>query len=85
MEPRVSVSQITTVRSGFADDLRRYAAAGLDGIGVWESKIPDGGDAEALEAFEASGARRLVVIHRPSELALDPAIERAADGDVLTF
>ena len=55
MEPRVSVSQITTVRSGFADDLRRYAAAGLDGIGVWESKIPDGGDAEALEAFEASG------------------------------
>jgi len=55
VEPRVSVSQITTVRSSFADDLRRYAAAGLDGIGVWESKIPDGGDAEALEAFEASG------------------------------
>ncbi len=42
-------------------------------------------DAEAIQAFEESGARRLVVIHRPSELALDPAIERAADGDVLTF
>ena len=35
---------------------------------------------EAEEAFEASGARRLVVIHRPDELPLDPGIERAHDG-----
>jgi ribonuclease BN (tRNA processing enzyme) len=40
---------------------------------------------EAVEAFRESGARRLVVIHRPDELALDPSVERAADGDVLTF
>jgi ribonuclease BN (tRNA processing enzyme) len=38
---------------------------------------------EALEAFDASGARRLVVIHRPDELALDPGVERAYDGLVL--
>jgi ribonuclease BN (tRNA processing enzyme) len=37
---------------------------------------------EALEAFAASGARRLVIIHRPSELSLPDGIERAADGDV---
>ncbi len=55
MEPRVSVSQITTVRSSFADDVRLYSAAGLDGIGVWESKLGDGGDAEALELLEESG------------------------------
>ncbi|HET7129200.1 MAG TPA: sugar phosphate isomerase/epimerase family protein [Gaiellaceae bacterium] len=55
MEPRVSVSQITTVRSSFADDVRVYAEAGLDGIGVWELKLGEDGDAEALEAFEASG------------------------------
>ena len=55
MEPRVSVSQITTVRSGFADDVRLYAAAGFDGVGVWEQKLPDGGDAEALELLAASG------------------------------
>jgi sugar phosphate isomerase/epimerase len=53
--PRVSVSQITTFGSSFADDLRAYAAAGLDGIGVWELKLPEGGDAEALEQFAASG------------------------------
>ncbi len=55
MEPRVSVSQITTFRSGFADDIRAYRAAGLDGIGIWELKLADGGDAEALELLEASG------------------------------
>ncbi len=40
---------------------------------------------EAVAAFTASGARRLVVIHRPDELPLGPSVERAADGDVLTF
>jgi ribonuclease BN (tRNA processing enzyme) len=35
---------------------------------------------EAAAAFEASGAHRLVVIHRPDELALDPGLERAHDG-----
>ena len=33
--PRVSVSQITTLPLAFADDVRAYAEAGLDGIGVW--------------------------------------------------
>jgi ribonuclease BN (tRNA processing enzyme) len=40
---------------------------------------------EAVAAFRDSGARRLVVIHRPDELPLDPALERAADGDVFSF
>jgi ribonuclease BN (tRNA processing enzyme) len=37
---------------------------------------------EAIAAFEESGARRLVIIHRPDELSLPDGIERAADGDV---
>jgi sugar phosphate isomerase/epimerase len=53
--PRLSVSQVTTLQSSFADDLRDYAAAGLDGIGIWELKLGDGADEEALEAFRASG------------------------------
>ena len=55
MAPRISVSQITTLRSSFADDVRRYAEAGLDGIGVWELKLAEGDDPELLELFEASG------------------------------
>ena len=36
--------------------MRAYAAAGVDGIGVWELKLPeDGADAEPLELLEASG------------------------------
>jgi sugar phosphate isomerase/epimerase len=53
--PRVSVSQVSTLASSFADDLRDYAAAGLDGIGIWELKLGDGPDLDALEAFRASG------------------------------
>src|SRR5205085_2209492 len=35
---------------------------------------------EAIEAFEASGAKRLLVTHRPDELPLDDGLERAYDG-----
>jgi ribonuclease BN (tRNA processing enzyme) len=35
---------------------------------------------EAIEAFEASGAKRLLVTHRPDELPLADALERAYDG-----
>jgi ribonuclease BN (tRNA processing enzyme) len=37
---------------------------------------------EAIAAFEESGAKRLVIIHRPEELSLPDGVERAADGDV---
>jgi sugar phosphate isomerase/epimerase len=49
-----SLSQISTVAASLEDDLRAYAAAGFDGIGVWEMKLRD--DA-ALEAVGASGLR----------------------------
>ena len=35
---------------------------------------------EAVEAFEASGAKRLLVTHRPDELPLADGLERAYDG-----
>jgi ribonuclease BN (tRNA processing enzyme) len=35
---------------------------------------------EAVAAFEASGAKRLIVIHRPDELPLNGGVERAHDG-----
>jgi len=53
--PPFSVSQVSTLAAGFADDVRAYAAAGVDGIGVWELKLGDGPDGEALEALAASG------------------------------
>jgi sugar phosphate isomerase/epimerase len=49
--PRFSISQVSTLAASFADDVRAYAAAGVDGIGVWEIKLDD----RSLEEFEASG------------------------------
>ncbi|HSB37443.1 MAG TPA: sugar phosphate isomerase/epimerase [Gaiellaceae bacterium] len=48
---RLSISQITTVTQGFADDLDAYRAAGADGIGIWETKLED----DSLERFRVSG------------------------------
>ena len=42
-------------------------------------------EGEASSAYIDSGARRLVVIHRPDELPLGATIERARDGDVFEF
>jgi sugar phosphate isomerase/epimerase len=77
--PRLSVSQITTLRSTFADDVRAYAAAGFDGIGIWELKLLQGGDAEALETFEASGLESAAAVPSiPSILPL-PLLGGPAD------
>jgi ribonuclease BN (tRNA processing enzyme) len=35
---------------------------------------------EAVAAFDASGAKRLLLTHRPKELALDDSLEQAHDG-----
>lgn len=51
----LSLSEISTVSASFRDDLRAYAAAGFDGIGIWEMKLGD--DEADLEAFRASGLR----------------------------
>jgi len=53
--PRFSISQVSTLASSFADDVRAYAAGGADGIGVWELKLGDGPDGEAVEQLAASG------------------------------
>jgi sugar phosphate isomerase/epimerase len=53
--PPFSISQVTTLTASFADDLHAYAAAGVDGIGIWELKLGDGPDGDALEQLAASG------------------------------
>ena len=35
---------------------------------------------EALDAYRSSGAKRLLIVHRPDELALGEGLERAWDG-----
>ena len=51
----ISLSEISTVGASFEEDVRAYAAAGFDGIGIWEMKLGD--DAADLAAVRASGLR----------------------------
>ena len=38
---RLALSEISTVGAPFAEDVAAYAAAGFDGIGIWEFKLPE--------------------------------------------
>ena len=49
--PPFSISQVSTLAASFADDVRAYTEAGVDGIGIWEIKLGD----DSLEEFRASG------------------------------
>jgi sugar phosphate isomerase/epimerase len=37
---KLSLSEISTVNASFVEDVEAYAAAGFDGIGIWEFKLP---------------------------------------------
>ena len=52
--PPFSVSEVSTLSASFAEDVDAYARAGIDGIGVWETKLGDGPDDEALALLAAS-------------------------------
>jgi sugar phosphate isomerase/epimerase len=63
------------------DDVRVYSDAGVDGLGVWEIKLPAGSDAEALEALESSGLESTAAIPAvPSILPL-PLMEGPAEPE----
>ncbi len=49
---------MSTLAASFADDVRAYAAAGVDGIGVWEIKLDD----NSLAEFQASGLRSATAV-----------------------
>lgn len=52
---RLSISECTTFHASYEDDLAGYSAAGADGIGIWEFKLPAGDDARSLERMQAAG------------------------------
>lgn len=69
-EPKFSVSEITTFHQTFKDDLASYAEAGADGIGIWEFKLGEGDDADALAQLRDSGLAATTCI--PSTLSIWP-------------
>jgi sugar phosphate isomerase/epimerase len=60
--PRFSISQVSTLTASFADDVRRYARCGVDAIGIWELKLGDGPDSDALALLAESGLGRATAV-----------------------
>jgi sugar phosphate isomerase/epimerase len=51
---KLSLSEISTVNASFEEDVAAYAAAGFEGIGIWEMKLPDD-DAANLALLRDAG------------------------------
>jgi sugar phosphate isomerase/epimerase len=77
--PRVSVSQVSTLAAGFADDVRTYADAGLDGIGIWELKLGDGPDDDAVAALRETGLGSATAV--PAVPSINPLPLLPGPGD----
>src|SRR4051812_2541464 len=70
-KPKFSVSQITTFHQTFDEDLASYAEAGVEGVGIWQFKLPeDGNDREALAKLKDSGLKATTMI--PGTLSIHP-------------
>jgi sugar phosphate isomerase/epimerase len=70
-KPKFSVSQVTTLHQTFDEDLEVYAKAGVEGIGIWEFKLPENrDDGSPLAALKASGLKATTCI--PSTLSIYP-------------
>jgi sugar phosphate isomerase/epimerase len=53
----VSIASVTTYTATIGTDIAAYRAAGAEGIGLWEYKLPDGRDHEVLQLLRQSGLR----------------------------
>ncbi len=52
---RLSMNEITTFSWTFDEDVRQYAEAGYEGIGVWRQKLADFGEERGQELLQDSG------------------------------
>jgi sugar phosphate isomerase/epimerase len=76
---KLSLSEISTAGASFADDVAAYAAAGFDGIGIWEFKLPADDDANRALLGEAGLAVTNCIPAVPSFLQLGiPGMEGPA-------
>jgi sugar phosphate isomerase/epimerase len=77
-DPLYSVSQLTTPKNTFADDVAQLTRTGATGIGIWEAKLPPGGDDAARAMLGRAGLAATLCIPAlwtilPSRLGPEPA------------
>jgi sugar phosphate isomerase/epimerase len=52
---RLGISELTTLRWSFEEDVAEYAAAGAKAIGVWRQKLADYGDERGIRLIKQTG------------------------------
>ena len=52
---KLAVSETTTYRWSFEEDVQKYAEAGIKGIGVWRQKLSDFGEDRGIELLRDTG------------------------------
>jgi sugar phosphate isomerase/epimerase len=78
---KIALSEISTPGASFAEDIAAYRAAGFDGIGLWEFKLPQGDDEASAQLLRESGlgaANCVPAVPSFLQLAL-PGMEGPAD------
>jgi sugar phosphate isomerase/epimerase len=81
-KPKFSISECTTFPASFADDVAAYAAAGVDGIGIWEFKLPEGDDARNIGLLEEAGLAASICVPSVPSIYPDSYFTKPTDPDL---
>ena len=83
MISRLSVSEVTTRDWTFADDVRNYAAAGIEAIGVWRDKLDRHGIEDGIQLLADSPLRVANLVNAGHFLNMTRSQTRRAIEDVV--
>ena len=77
--PRLSISECTTYTASFDEDLAAYSAAGAEGIGLWEYKLPKGDDDRLRDAVGKSKLKPTLCVPMVPCIVPDPFFREPQD------
>jgi sugar phosphate isomerase/epimerase len=78
--PKLSISQSSTYTASFEEDLVAYKAAGVDGVGIWEYKLPKGQDERLREELLKSGLKATLCVPEVPSIVPDNFFREPVDA-----
>lgn len=81
--PKLSISEVTTRDWTFDEDVSNYAAAGIEGIGVWRDKLDTYGTEEGIDLLRQSPLKVANLVNSGWFLAMTRSQTKRAVEDVI--
>lgn len=78
--PKLSISQSSTYPASFEEDLAAYRKAGVDGVGIWEYKLPRGQDERLREELAKSGLKATLCVPEVPSIVPDNFFAQPVDA-----